>query len=281
MTKNEVQLGQIMAGGGATTVALPTKPATDLSHMAPVWFLIGAGWSGKTTLARWLGDQIARAGQNGMLAALDPQNRTLAAFFEDVQQPSSNDPAQTARWLLDLVGFMTEQRAPAVLDMGGGDTALASLLSISPGFCGAMEEAGIAPVAAFLLGPRVDDLAVLHSLRTQGLRPKATALILNEGRVEQGVPREEAFARVLRHSAFRAAVEDGAAVIWMPRLDPPDLAQEIEAKRLQFSAARDGLVPEGRKVVPLPAIKRAIVRAWLERMDAAFAPVRTWLPWAS
>ena len=174
---------------------------------------------------------------------------------------------------------MTEQRAPAVLDMGGGDTALASLLRLSPGFAEAMEEAGVAPVAAFLLGPRVDDLAVLHSLRTQGLRPKATALILNEGRVEQGAQREEAFARVLRHSAFRAAVEDGAAVIWMPRLDPPDLAQEIEAKRLQFSTARDGLVPDGRKVVPLPAIKRAIVRAWLERMDTAFAPVRTWLPW--
>src|SRR6185312_14962146 len=143
----------------------------------------------------------------------------------------------------------------AVLDMGGGDTALASLLRLSPGFAQAMEEAGVAPVAAFLLGPRVDDLAVLHSLRTQGLRPKATALILNEGRVEQGAQPEEAFARVLRHSAFRAAVEDGAAVIWMPRLDPPDLAQEIEAKRLQFSAARDGITPPGRTVTPLPAIK--------------------------
>jgi hypothetical protein len=279
--EDEVELGDIIAGGAAATVALPTKPVADLSQLTPVWFLIGAGWSGKTTLARWLGDPLTGAGRKGLLAALDPQNRTLAAFFNDGEQPPSNDPAQTARWLRDLVGFLIEQRVPAVLDMGGGDTALASLLTLAPGFAGAMEEAGVAPVAAFLLGPRVDDLAVLQSLRGRGFRPKATAIVLNEGRVDQGLTREEAFARVLRHSAFRAAVDDGAAVIWMPRLDPPDLAQEIEAKRLHFTDARDGIVPQGRNVAPVTALERVMVRAWLERMDRAFAPVRTWLPWAS
>lgn len=279
--EEEVQLGPIVASGAAAAVTPPTKPVPDLSHVTPVWFLIGAGWSGKTTLARWLGGEIAGAGQKILLAALDPQNRSLAAFFDGVEQPSSNDPAQTARWLRDLVGFLIEQRVPAVLDLGGGDTALASLLTIAPGFAGAMEEAGVVPVAAFLLGPRVDDLAVMQSLRARGFRPRASAIILNEGRVDQGLTREEAFARVLKHSAFRAAVEDGAAVIWMPRLDPPDLAQDIEAKRLHFTDARDGIVPEGRKIAPITALERVMVRAWLERMDQAFSPVRTWLPWAS
>jgi hypothetical protein len=37
-----------------------------------------------------------------------------------------------------------------------------------------------------------------------------TLLVLNEGLIETPVSREEAFARVLRHSAFRTAVGRGA-----------------------------------------------------------------------
>ena len=240
--------------------------------MTPVWFLIGAGWKCKTTLARWLGGEIAGAGVRRSCLPLSIR-KTAAS---PPSSTASNSPPRTTRRRpragCGVVGFLIEQRVPAVLDLGGGDTALASLLTIAPGFAGAMEEAGVAPVAAFLLGPRVDDLAVMQSLRARGFRPRASAIILNEGRVDQGLTREEAFARVLKHSAFRAAVEDGAAVIWMPRLDPPDLAQDIEAKRLHFTDARDGIVPEGRKIAPITALERVMVRAWLERMDQRSRP---------
>jgi hypothetical protein len=60
-------------------------------------------------------------------------------------------------------------------------------------------------------------------------------------------------------------------VVEMPRLDPPELALEVERRRLHFAAARDG---DGG----LGPLDRAGVRAWMGRMEAAFAPVEGWLP---
>ncbi|MBB5696044.1 hypothetical protein [Muricoccus pecuniae] len=254
------------------------KAGVDLGGLPPVWFLVGAGWSGKTMLARWLGWRTAEEGRAAVLAALDPQNRTLPGFFEGVAQPPNADPTQTARWLRELVEWVMGQKAPAILDMGGGDTSLAALIDNAPTVAADMEEAGVAPVAAYLLGPRVDDLASLDTFEARGFKPKATAIILNEGRVEGGMEREEAFARVLRHSAVKRAMDRGAVQVWLPRLDPPEVAQEIEAKRLTFGLARDGLVPEGKTFAPIGGLNRSAVRRWLDRMEAEFAPVRGWLP---
>lgn len=268
---------------GLPPSAVPSAPAAakagvDLGGLPTLWFLIGAGWSGKTLLARWLGWRAAEEGRPVLLAALDPQNRTLPGFFEGVAQPPSADPVQTARWLRELLSWAMSRKAPGLLDLGGGDTSLAALIDTTPDLAAEMEEAGVAPVAAYLLGPRVDDLASLDTFERRGFRPKATAIILNEGRVDGGQDRDEAFARVLRHSAVQRALERGAVLLWLPRLAPPELAQEIEAKRLGFGMARDGLVPEGKTFAPIGGLNRAAVRRWLERMEGEFAPVRGWLP---
>ena len=86
-----------------------------------------------------------------------------------------------------------------------------------------------------------------------------------------GLDPAEAFAALRRHSAFRGAVARGAVVVEMPRLDPPELALEVERKRLGFGAARDG---EGA----LGPLDRAGVRAWMDRMERTFARVEPWLP---
>lgn len=244
----------------------------------PIWLLIGPNYSGKTTFARWAAGRMMEAGRSAVLAAADPANRTLAQFFGEVTQPPTNDAAQTAAWLRRLVEHAMAHRLPAVVDLGGGDTSLGRLLEEVPGLAGAMEEAGVSPVAAYFLGPRVDDLGTLGSFEARGFRPGATAVVLNHGRVDAGMDPEAAFAAVQRHSAFRAAVERGAVVLEMPRLSPPELALDVERKRLHFAAARDGTVPEGRKVAPIGGLNRAAVRAWMERMEAAFGPVADWLP---
>ena len=91
------------------------------------------------------------------------------------------------------------------------------------------------------------------------------------------IDREDAFARVTRHSAYRAAVARGAVEVWMPRLDAT-VAQELEAKRLGFTQARDAVSPEGRKIMPLGPFDRARVRAWLDAMNTEMAPILSWLP---
>ena len=93
--------------------------------------------------------------------------------------------------------------------------------------------------------------------------------------METPLPKDEAFARVMRHSALKTAIERGAVPLWMPRLLP---AAEIEARRVNFAMARDGIIPQGKRQTPLGGFDRARVRAWLGVMDAEFGPLRSWLP---
>jgi hypothetical protein len=139
-----------------------------------------------------------------------------------------------------------------------------------------MTAAGIHPVAIYCIGTRIDDLTPLQTLEEIGFRPAATMLVLNEGRVDSTLTREEAFARILRHSDFRAAIARGAVPVWMPRLEP-EVSAMIEARRLTFGMARDGLVPTGAKFAPIGGFERSMVRRWLERMEQEFAAATSWL----
>lgn len=251
--------------------------APELAGHPKVWFVIGPGRTGKTTLLRYAMERVAGAGGTAVVAALDAQNRSLAGFLEGVVQPPTNDAAAVARWLENLLRSMMEDGTSAVLDLGGGDTSLGRVLADVPDLATTMEGAGVAPVAIYTLGPRVDDLASLATFEAQGFQPRATALVLNEGLTDPTMAREDAFARVMRHSSFKAAVARGAVVLWMPRLEP-SVAAEVEAKRLHFGAARDGVLPTSRKVAPLGVFDRSRVRAWMNGMDTMLAPIQAWLP---
>lgn len=115
--------------------------------------------------------------------------------------------------------------------------------------------------------------------RSRGLASgrRQPSWVRNEGLADLAADREDAFARVLRHSAYKSAVERGAIEVWMPRLDAA-VAQAIEAKRVSFLQARDALSPKGRKVAPFGPFDRTRVRQWLRSMAAEMAPILSWLP---
>jgi hypothetical protein len=169
-----------------------------------------------------------------------------------------------------------ETKSSGLLDFGGGDTALAKLLDLAPDLASRMVSTGVEPVACYTLGPRPDDVATMESLEASGFQPRATCLVLNEGRVDTTLGREEAFARVLRDSAVRDAITRGAIPVWMPRLEP-EVAAEIEGKRLTFGQARDGLVPDGATFAPIGGLERSMVIRWLDRMAHEFKPVTSWM----
>ena len=220
---------------------------------------------------------MAENGGVALAAALDPQNRSLATWFQDVMQPDTNDGVQTARWLSDYLDYLMAQKASAILDFGGGDTALAKMVHEVPDLCAVMTAAGVAPVACYMIGPRVEDLASLDALEQAGFQPPATMIVLNEGRVDSSLSRDEAFARVFRHSVFKQALGRGALALWMPRLEP-EVAADIEGRRLTFGQARDGQVPPDAKFAPIGGFKRSMVRRWLEAMEHEFGPVASWMP---
>ena len=274
----EIRIGLAPASNAGGPAEAAVKTALDLTARPKVWFMIGGGNSGKTVEVRYLVGRMQEQGRQAILAALDPANRSLATWFEGVEQPPSSDGAQTARWLRELLTFlMTEKTHNAMLDFGGGDTALAKMVDAAPSIATTLEDAGLAPIACYTLTPRPDDLAALDTLESAGFQPRATVLMFNEGRVDSAMSRDEAFTRVLRHSSVRNALARGAVPLWMPRLEP-EVMQEIEGKRLQFVQARDGQVPSGASFAPIGGFERAMVARWMERMETVHAAIPTWLP---
>jgi hypothetical protein len=102
-----------------------------------------------------------------------------------------------------------------------------------------MQDAGVEPVAIYPLSSSISDLSPLTTLEAAGFKPRATLIILNEGRADPTAPREQCFRRIMQHSAYRAAIDRGAIQLWMPRLF---VAKEIEERRITFKEARDGIV---------------------------------------
>jgi hypothetical protein len=257
--------------------AEPVTAVIDLAGKPKVWLLIGRGGSGKTVLARWMGWRMTELGRAAMIAALDPTNRSLATWFAGVEQPELSDPSYTARWLRSALSHLMQTKFSGIFDFGGGDISLRTVIEMAPTLAEDMIGAGVEPIACYCIGPSQDDLTSLGSLEEGRFRPRSTVLVLNEGKADSMLSREEAFARVLRHSDFRAAVARGAIAIWMPRLEP-DVMDQIEGKHVTFGQARDGQVPEGKTFPPIGGLDRSMVGRWLDRMEQAFQPVTTWLP---
>ena len=171
-----------------TAAAVPGKrkvvKALDLSGTPAAWLLIGQGRAGKTTFARWVGGRAEQAGRELSLAALDPTNRSLALFLNGVQQPDTPDPTKTALWLRSALTELAEARCAGIFDMGGGDTSLLKALGLFPRLLDEAEAGGIAPVAAYFVGPRIDDLSALVTFEEKGFQPRATVIVLNDGLVD-------------------------------------------------------------------------------------------------
>ena len=182
--------------------------------------------------------------------------------------PQGNSTSAGANFLEAFFNLAVESKINAFIDFPGDDTALPHLLDQGIDPAGMLEAAGVELVVLFTLSPRVEDLTTMAQLAARGFTPKATALIRNQGLTrDPTLPAEPEFDPVVEHSAYRAAVERGAAEIWMPR---NYAAAAIENQRLLFGQARDG--------TDLMPSDRSRAHHWLRAMEAAFAPIASWLP---
>jgi hypothetical protein len=250
----------------------------DLNGKPKLMIALGSGHSGKTTQIRYFVENLLARNSLAKLVAIDPENRDLKNFFQNVYEPSTSDPAGVAAFLKAFLDVLVKEQASGLIDTGGGDTAMGRLVSEMPTLVADLGAVGIAMVAVYMFSPRIADLSVLATMEGAGFQPDATALILNEGRVDGGKDPDQEFAALRRHSTYRAALDRGAIELRMPRLP---VAKKIEERRLQFRQAAAGTAPsDGRKIVPLGWSDSISLKAWLARMDAAMAPIITagWLP---
>ncbi|HTW72456.1 MAG TPA: hypothetical protein VME47_21435 [Acetobacteraceae bacterium] len=247
----------------------PVAQGIDLSGKPKLVFAAGRGKTGKTTLLRWLTEKSLGAGGSVLLADIDPSNASFSAYFEDVSRPDTDDPAGVRHWLVELLDFCAAERHSAIVDLGGGDTTLRAIATDMPGFATQLDTAGVAPVMFYLCGTQPEDLAPALTLAARGFAPTAQALVLNEYSIPTGVPRAQAFARLVAAPAFTELSRSGIQ-LWMPRLFAADA---IESRRCWFTDAREGKVDP-----PLGVSDSVRLRAWLDAMDRRFAGVRSWIP---
>lgn len=236
--------------------------AIDLSGKRKAIFFIGRGRTGKTTLARVIGEIMDERGGSAIVAAADPVNRSLRTFRNNVAEPDSTDQDEVRDWLRDLLQHVMEHKVNALIDLGGGSTSLTALLGDVPDLADMLAQHGVEPIAIHLVGPDPHDLVPLAVTEAAGFRPKATAIVRNEIHA-----RRDRFDQVLEHPVFQAVLGRGAVPIWMPRLNP-DAASQCDAHGWRYHDAIS-------KAGPFTA---SAVQTWLRQFNEQFAPIASWWP---
>ena len=253
----------------------PVLDGIDLTGKPKIILVAGRGKTGKTTAIRWMAETALTNGRPLLMGDLDPTNASFSTYFQGVHRPADADsPALMLKWLEQFLSHAIKHHQTAVVDLGGGDTTLRRLVDELPDLSSMAAEEGSALVTFYHVGPQVDDLSPIATMEARGFQPEATAIVMNEASIDPGLTREQAFARVHKHSVFREAIGRGTVPVWMPRLF---VADAIEARRLHFVPTRDGVA--GKDGQPaMGAFDRSRVRSWLASMDEQYGGVRTWLP---
>jgi hypothetical protein len=246
------------------------QTGVDLSEKPKLIFVIGRGKTGKTTFLRWVAENALDQNRTFLMADIDPTNASFSSYFPDVSRPDVHDPVEVRSWVQRFIGYAVENKTTAVIDLGGGDTALRSLLAEMPSMLADVEAAGLAVVAYYMCGPQPDDLAPLVTLASHGFAPKTRALIFNEGVADAGQPRLQAFAEILTHPVVQEEIKAGTLALWMPRLFA---ASVVENSRASFAQARDGDASR-----PINMFDRSRVKSWLTTMERRFSGVASWMP---
>ena len=269
--------------------AIPPKSENDKSKpypkatqaRAPVLATrLGRGRLGGSTICDLITQRARMGNRPIMVADGDLLNPTLAGLYPPgtpggATQPRSSQPAHVGEWIQDLVHKMMETRASTVLDLGGGNSALADLEHDLPlvDFC---EEVGVVCLPLYFCGPEKDDFDHIVSLHEAGhFRGPQSILFLNESLIRPGQTAVDAFGTILRRSELKKMSNEGVKIVYIPRLSC--LTAMREAGLSFYDAASNRPDRNGQ---PMPPMRQFMVKTWLRRMEEAFvdAGVAEWLP---
>jgi hypothetical protein len=260
----------------ATLPVPPVAPVSpiDLSGKPKLVCVAGLGQVGKSMVCRILAERSLER-EGAALVSVDPSNRELARFFTGVLQPKSRDRDSIDAYLDRFVEGLRQSPGNAIIDFGGGDTALAGLVRRLPDLEQRLADAGISTVMLYPLSGRQADLTPLNDLSRMGFRPKATALILNHIHWKRTESHQQAFRLTTAHPVYKAAIDAGAVPIWLPFLSSAALVRDRE---ILFADAIAGRMPPDKQGLPLGMAQSADVEAWWRETVNAFAPIDRWLP---
>lgn len=261
----------------------PDAPPADARPV--LWIALGRQRVGKTVVLSAAAQFFRARGAELEIWNADQQNRShsLSRFFPDALAPEGEGGLLDGRdWIMERVDALAGGAAAAggpprgaVLDIGGGFTGFSTLVDRVP-LAEMLAGAGVRPVALFVVGPEQADLDYLAHFAADGrFLPEATAIVLNEGLVEEGRSATRAYAAALLHPAVQAAMARGAVVVRFPVLG---CVSQLSDGGLTYEAVLRGEYGPGQRRLGLFATAE-VRRFWsrdLPRFFGQFPP--EWLP---
>ncbi len=225
------------------------KPATDdvSAETATPRMIVAVGRQrvGKTTLLNVITEIYRGLGADLDVWNADLHNRshTLSLFHPDALEPNAGVGLQDQRkWIEDRVRDQVQNRRDAVLDVGGGLTALNALIE-EVKLVRSLERRGVRPVLLYVLGSDRADLDYLERFtQDQSFLPAATVIVLNSGLVTTGRSAHLAFEPLFDHPVVLEALMRGAKAIQMPALG---CLSEVIDRGLSFRDFADGRQKDG------------------------------------
>ena len=256
---------------------IPALPAAE--EVRPVLLVaVGRQRVGKTTLLNALVEIYRKAGADIEVWNADLHNRThtLSLFHADALTPRLGASAEDQQaWIEERVRDQVKHRRDVVLDVGGGLTALNTLVE-QVRLVDILERRGIRPVLVYVLGGERADLDYLDRFAENStFAPKATVLVFNAGLVTGGRSSEAVIEPLLQHPTVVTAVKGGARIVTMPALG---CMAAVTDRGLGFKAFADGAQSPAHPETSFFDQERAWL--WFSReMPRFFEAVPTeWLP---
>ena len=246
--------GGVAGGDGA--------PGVDLAGKQKLILLCGPGATGKTTFARWLGEQsILRDDGNPVVMLSMDDSRSLCGYFAPggVAAPPAGVSSRT--WFEQALTALERSGRSAIADFGGGDRVLLDLAREVPGLHLALAARGITPVVLYFLSSRAEDLSLAAGLEGLGFQPEAVSLVLNCSRVAN--PARD-FEQIRHQPEYQSLLNRGAIEVWLPK---HYAAAAVEHRKQGFVAVNSAL----------NGFDQYRNERWLKVMQAATARISSWL----
>ena len=227
----------------------PEPEVTEAIEVAPrkpvLIVAVGRQRVGKTTLLNALTETYRGVGADIEVWNADLHNRshTLSLFHPDAIEPTPGTGTEDQRtWLEERVRDQVLHRRDAVLDVGGGVTALNALVE-EIRLVDMLERRGIQPVLLYVLGNDPADLDYLERFAEDSLfLPQSTVLVFNQGLVKSGRSAQLAFSALREHPTVVNAVLAGAKIAQMPSLS---CISAVTERGLGFAGFASGKQAEG------------------------------------
>jgi len=205
----------------ATATVPKTKPAPETKTRRPrLVVAIGRQRVGKTTILKALTEVTLRQGGNPEVWNTDIMNKSHAinTVGVDVLSPPEQHAAGQAAWLEEKILGMAQTGRDAVLDIGGGWTAVHELIQGSP-LLGVMKRMKIRLIPYFVVGFEPADLDYLDDLHKRGFNPPKSVIVINEGLMAYKADSKAHTKAIFRHPAVQQAIANDGTVATFPAVN--------------------------------------------------------------